>query len=300
MRPRRADSPETATCPVCSNAGTPVYVQRDLICSVDGEFGQRNCPDCGLFFLSPRVPEEDIGRYYPASYLPYRPVPKKGLIYHLAVAWGLPFRRRKILERFVTGGRILDVGCGNGSFLETLEPARWERHAMDIAQYCKFDGDVRFHAGRFDHEKPPLGQLNVITLWHVFEHLYHPRRALHHAAELLAEGGFLLLAVPDLQCIERQLFGKAWVGWDPPRHVATYSRKSMETLLTGAGLRLVSVVPDYCNSQQLALNIEMALRSVGVEQRLHQSVALRAALTPVAELLSRGALAPAKVYVGRK
>jgi len=301
MGPRETSPVETAACPVCSHAGTPVYIQRDLLCSVGGEFGQRHCPDCGLFFLSPRVPEEDIGRYYPASYLPYRPAPTNGLLHKLAVAWGLPFRRRKILERFAAAGRILDVGCGNGSFLGTLQPDRWERHAMDIAQYCQFDGDVRFHAGRFDREMPPLsGQLDAITLWHVFEHLYNPRRALQHAAELLAEGGFLLLAIPDLQCIERRLFGKAWAGWDAPRHVATYSPKSLEILLAGAGLRLVSVVPDYCGGRQLALNIEMALRAAGVEQNLNQSVVLQAALTPLAELLSLGALAPAKVYVARK
>jgi SAM-dependent methyltransferase len=291
---------EMATCPVCMSDGTPVYIQRDLLCSVNGEFGQRHCADCGLFFLSPRVPENNIGRYYPASYLPYRPTPTNGLIYKLAAALGLPYRRRRILERFARKGRILDVGCGNGSFLQTLEQERWERHAMDIAQHWQFNGNVRFYAGRFDHEKPPLRQLDVITLWHVFEHLYHPQQALHHAAELLTEGGYLLLAIPDPQCIERWVFGKAWIGWDPPRHLTTYSRKSLSILLDRAGLRLVSVVPDYCNGQQLALNIDMALRSAGVEQKLHESVLLQAALTPVAELLSRGSLAPAKVYVAQK
>ncbi len=291
---------ETATCPVCMSEGTPVYLQRDLLCSVDGEFGQRHCRDCGLFFLSPRVPENGIGRCYPANYLPYLPTPTNGLVYKLAATLGFPYRRRKIVERFATSGRILDVGCGNGFFLETLEPEKWEKFAMDIAQYCSLEGDVQFHAGQFDHEKPPLEQLDVITLWHVFEHLYHPDQALSHAADLLAPGGHLFLAIPDLHCLERRIFGKAWAGWDTPRHLATYSRRSLEILLGRAGLRLLAVLPDYCGGQLLALNIEMALRSAGIDRRLHNSLPLRAALSPVAALLSQGSWASAKVYVAHK
>src|SRR5580704_3127298 len=95
---------ETAVCPLCDSPGEPRYVQRDLYCGLEGEFGQNFCAACDLYFLSPRVPETEIGRYYPESYGPYRAESTSGLLYRIAGALAMPQRRRRVVERFVTGG----------------------------------------------------------------------------------------------------------------------------------------------------------------------------------------------------
>lgn len=289
---------EKTTCPVCRGHGVEVFRQQDYFCRIAGEFGQRRCPHCETYFLSPRPPEEAIGEYYPTSYAPYQKA-KRGFVDGLAELLGIPFVRRRIVQSFVPGGRILDVGCGNGAFLATMNHG-WERYAMDIQQTVEFGYPVSFFAGRIDHDAPPLAQLDAITLWHVFEHLYHPETALRHAAAMLKPDGVLFLAIPDLQCLERRLFGKYWVGWDPPRHVATYSRRGLEKLLNRAGFRLLDVVPDQCGGHLFGLNLEFVLRSLGIHLDLHESFLTRAALTPFAMLGNWVGLAPAKVYVARK
>lgn len=291
---------ESANCPACGAEGKAVFTQRDLLLGIPGEFGQRSCAGCGGFFLSPRVPETDIGRYYPDSYEPYQAAAPSDLVFRVAAIFGLPFRRQRIVERFVPGGRLLDVGCGSGEFLRLLDGARWQRFATDIERHCPLDLPVEFHAGLFDRDRLPLANLDAITLWHVFEHFYHPRKALEHAGALLKPGGFLFLAIPDLACIERVLFRRCWIGWDPPRHIATYSKKGIELLLRESGLRLVSVVPDNCTGDLLALNIEFVLRTLGWKLNLHHSTAVRILLSPFMFVLRRVGLAPTKVYVAQK
>src|SRR5258706_5410625 len=291
---------EIATCPVCHSEGVASFTQHDLFCGLAGEFGQRYCAGCGVYFLSPRVPESQIGYYYPDVYDCYQKRSYPKLASKVASALGLDTRRQRIVERFVQHGRILDVGCGSGEFLESLAEGPWARYAMDIKWHGRYGLPDGFHEGQFDHEPPPFTGLDAITLWHVFEHLYHPQRALDNAATLLRPGGFLFLAIPDLKCIERLLFRKYWHGWDPPRHIATYSANSIEILLRRSGLRLSAVVPDACTGLLLSLDLEQVLRSHGIKKDVHRSLLLRALLSPFVFSSIRLGLAPAKGYVAQR
>lgn len=278
-----------------------MFRQRDLLCGVEGEFGQRYCGPCGVYFLSPRVPENRIERHYPETYGPHQRNTDPRLIRKAALAFGLEYRRRRIVERYVKRGNILDVGCGAGEFLELFGDGRWERYGTDVKEIASTRFKGTFHRCGFDRDRPPfLKKMDAITLWHVFEHLYHPRAALENASALLKPEGTLFLAIPDVRCFERLLFGRHWVGWDPPRHVATYSKKGIESLISAAGFRLVDVVPDGCSSGMLALNLEFVLRSFGIGARFSGSLILRTLLYPVVLASNALGLAPAKVYVIQK
>jgi SAM-dependent methyltransferase len=291
---------EIASCPVCGAGGTHAFEQRDLLCHVEGLFGQRYCADCGVYFLSPRVPESAIDRYYPRSYESYQEDTHPPLVRKLAWALGLAQRKRRIVEKFIRGGRLLDVGCGNGFFLRTMSGEQWDLHAMDIKRNEKFGFSGPFHEGCFDHEAPPFQDMDAVTLFHVFEHLYHPREALKNAAAVLKPGGLLFLALPDLKNIERQVFGKYWVGWDVPRHIAIYSRSALTILLRESGFELIAVVPDVCTGELMLKNADFVLSARGIESGFQHFLPLRVALAPLTWSLSRLGLAPAKVYVARR
>jgi SAM-dependent methyltransferase len=212
----------------------------------------------------------------------------------------LPVRRRRIVEKFARPGRLLDVGCGNGGFLKTLEGSRWETYGMDIKRHHDLDLQARFFEGKFDHEMPPWSGFDAITLWHVFEHLYHPQRALRNASNLLRDGGFLLVAIPDLVNIDRWIFQKYWVGWEPPRHVATYSAKAIRTMVVEAGLHLEDIIPDVCTGEFILYSVDFFLHDHGIDSKLRRSLILRAMLAPFVFTLVRLGLAPAKIYAIRK
>jgi SAM-dependent methyltransferase len=271
-----------------------------MLCGIDGVFGQRYCSECEMFFLSPRVQEGSIDCYYPDSYLNYQEDRHPRLVRKLAWTLGLAVRKRRIVERFFKGGRILDVGCGNGFFLRTLAGGLWERYALDTKWHGRGACPGTFFEGRFDHQPPPLTGLDAVTLWHVFEHLYHPRQALENAFAVLRPGGLLFLAIPDLKSLEPRIFGRYWIGWDPPRHIATYSRKGIETLLGAAGFRLLDAVPDVCTGELFLLSVDLLLRSLGFGGNLHHSLVFRVLLSPLTYSLTRMGLAPAKVYVAQR
>jgi len=276
---------ETAGCLLCRSGGVRLYTQRDLNCRLDGEFGQNYCPACDLFFLSPRVPEHDIHRYYPATYQPWRPVRYASLLYRIAGALSIPQIRRRRIARFLSGGRIFDAGCGSGAFLAALDDQAWQKFGMDVSLPDSGLCAGQFHTGHFDREPTRMEPVDAITMWHVFEHFYHPRQALSNAAALLRPGGYLFISIPNPHSIERRVFGKYWAGWDPPRHIATYSRRALETLLTEAGFRLQAIVPD-ATGVDWSFNLNLLMSARGHSLRLHESLVLRALLSPLA-LLSR-------------
>ena len=289
---------ENVGCLGCGAEGEFQFSQRDYSCGLAGEFGQRWCENCGIFFQSPRPDEESSADYYLKSYAPYQKA-AEGIAEKVGHWLGISHYRQNLVRRLVDRGRILDVGCGNGEFLNLLEGS-WEKFAMDLENHANFDSGVGFMHGRIDQTRPDLKSLDVITLWHVFEHLYHPKKALEHVAAMLRPRGYLVIAVPEPACLERRIFGRYWIGWDPPRHVATYTKRSIEVFFREAGLQMVEAPPDICNGAMLALNFEHVLRGAGFQASLHQSTLVRMLLAPLALLGVWVGMPAARVYVGQK
>lgn len=289
---------EHVGCLVCGAEGEFKFSQRDYSCGLPGDFGQRWCEKCEIFFQSPRPNEKSSSDYYLKSYTPYQKA-SEGIAEKVGRWLGISQYRQNLVRRLVGDGRILDVGCGNGEFLNLLE-GRWEKFAMDLEEHARFDSPVRFFEGRIDRNRPDLQSLDVITLWHAFEHLYDPKKALQYIAEMLRPGGYLLIAVPEPACLERRVFGRYWIGWDPPRHVATYSERSINAFFRQAGLHMVAAPPDICNGAMLAMNFEHVLRGAGVQAHLHESTLIRMLLAPLAVLAVSVGMPAARVYVGQK
>lgn len=290
---------EKAGCPLCGTEGVLRYKLRDLMCRLDGEYGQNYCRDCNLYFLSPRVAEEHIGDFYPRSYEPYIDGAPTHRIHTLAQQLTIPQKRRRMVERFVRGGRVLDVGCGNAAFLRALPDQAWRKYALDLEWSGAGQCPAEFHAGRFDHEKPAVPPVDAITMWHVFEHFYHPARALRHAAEMIKPGGFLFLAVPNHQSFDRWVFGRYWIGWDAPRHIATYSEKPVKTMLKHAGFTLRAVLPE-ATGVNWGMNFDFLMSAGGRQTWMRRSLALRALFSPVVFATNRLGYSSAKLYVAQR
>jgi SAM-dependent methyltransferase len=290
---------EECQCPVCAVDGEPARELADLFSGCPGKFSQKRCLECDTLFLSPRVAEAEVHHFYGGEYLGYEKAAESfadRIARHLE--WDA--RRKHVLERYVNGGRILDVGSGNGFFLSLLDPAKWQLHAFDLERHVQYPFPHEFYAGRFDRGAAPVGNLDALTIWQTFGHLYNPRRALANAFEALRPKGVLLIALPDAASWERKLFGAAWAGWDAPRHVTSYSRAGLVKLLDRAGFRLLGIEADHYTGTTLALSVELALRSRGVRLAVHRSFAARGLLTPIASCAALLRQVPNLIYVAQK
>ncbi|MBV9599688.1 MAG: class I SAM-dependent methyltransferase [Chloroflexi bacterium] len=154
---------------------------------------------------------------------------------------GANFRRiGRRLERLVPKGRVLDVGCGSGVFLDAMRRRGWvvaglEPHKSSAYQLRTTRGlDVT--DATLDQVSSEWGPFDAVSLLDVLEHLSDPRRALRKVWHLLRPGGVLVLATPNVDSLEHGFFGASWYALQPPDHLWLFSARSLMNLLVSAGL----------------------------------------------------------------
>jgi 2-polyprenyl-3-methyl-5-hydroxy-6-metoxy-1,4-benzoquinol methylase len=225
-------------CPVCK--GTDFKeVLRAKDHTVSGEvFGIQHCQTCSHRFTSPVPDQHEIGPYYKSADYVSHTNTSQGLInriYQIVRKITLKSKRRLIIaESGKLTGRLLDVGSGAGAFLSTMKGAGWQVKGLEP------DPDARAVAQNdFGVESQPIeelmqlpeGQWDVITMWHVLEHVHALDAYLDKYAKLLAPGGRLVIAVPNYDSYDADKYGAAWAAYDVPRHLYHFCPTSMQQLL---------------------------------------------------------------------
>lgn len=243
------------------------------------------CTACGLGHTAP-VPD-DLAPYYGDGYYGSR----HGLTHRLCL-----WRRARLLDRFGGRGSMLDVGCGDGSFLEAARLRGWQVAGTELNAAPARARGLAVCASLAEAEGP----FDCATLWHSLEHFRDPRATLAQVRERLAPGGSALIAVPDAGGAQARLFGARWRHLDVPRHLFHFTRASLAALLDRTGFEAhwwwhQEIEYDLLGWTQSALNGlpfpgDILLRSLSGRQRnLAELVAglllggvLSALATPVA------------------
>lgn len=242
-------------CPACGSESVyPVLSAKDY--TVSGElFEIWHCDECTLRFTQ-HIPSADmIGAYYQSANYVSHSDTAKGLInrlYHLVRIHTLQ-TKRKLLQR-ITGKQkatLLDIGAGTGAFVYTMKQAGWEVTGLEP------DEDARKVA--FDKHSVQLvppdqlfqwkeSSFDVITLWHVLEHVHDLHGYLTQFHSILKPGGSLVIAVPNYTSYDAKLYKEYWAAYDVPRHLCHFSPKSMELLGEAKGFRLADSKPMWFDS----------------------------------------------------
>lgn len=207
-------------------------------------FEIRECSECGLVYVSPQPAAEELPKFYSGMYEDHseRAAEDRSLG---AVEKHL---RAIVQQRRPQGGRYLDVGCGFGRLLETLNGLPFsftgiemDPNAVEYARRAAPNADIR-QAGIDDAVFDPESQ-DFISLVAVLEHVKDPRDALARITGWLAPGGVLLVQVPYIQAYMRL---KRWLPWLPvnfeaPRHLFDFSPKTLPRYFDELGYEDVRV-----------------------------------------------------------
>jgi 2-polyprenyl-3-methyl-5-hydroxy-6-metoxy-1,4-benzoquinol methylase len=211
---------------------------------VHSDIDMVRCRACGLVYVDRRVHEEDLGSVYGEAY--FRSSDSQELGYddyvgerpNLARTFD---RRVRNIERALgrRGGRLLDIGCATGFFLDVARSRGFEVQGVEISAYAA--GVARQELGLDVHLGPlrsfprPEQAFDVITLWDVIEHSLGPLEDLRQVASLLRPGGLLVLATPDVESWPARLYGRRWIGIKEHEHFFYFSRPTISRCLEETG-----------------------------------------------------------------
>jgi 2-polyprenyl-3-methyl-5-hydroxy-6-metoxy-1,4-benzoquinol methylase len=246
----------SAKCPIChSPAPRRVYEFTD--------FAVLRCGACDNSWRSNMYDEEKIRDIYCG--VEYESNPYFSYDVQQDATLATPrvknyLRALDYLEPVPTAGRLLDIGCGSGSFLALAQKRGWEPHGVEmspgLSSACERNLGTPVITGRFEDVKLPTGRFDVVTMWDVIEHVVDPGFCVRKVKELLRPGGLAVFCTPD----EESILARAGLAvykltlsryrypafaLHPPYHTYFFSRKGFIRLLKDNGLTVTN-----CYSQE--------------------------------------------------
>lgn len=246
-------------CIVCgSDQYSPFLTCKDYTVSKEN-FTIVKCNDCGFKFTNPRPDDSVLGDYYKAEEYISHTNTRKGLVnklYHLVRTRTLK-KKLDLVRSYVSRGTILDYGCGTGMFLNVCKNAGWESYGMEPDDEARkiasevnlnlFSDKARINTYITDKK------FNVITLWHVLEHVTDMDETLSFFKKRLDKNGVLIIAVPNHVSFDARHYGEHWAAYDVPRHLHHFEKKTIKQLVEKKGFRLRETLPMKFDSYYVSL-----------------------------------------------
>lgn len=234
---------EFPDCPLCGNSESEAMYQGRGF----DPYSIRSCGRCGMSFLSPRPTELAMLSLYQVD--DYFSSDEQGYANYAAQEPALRATFRRLLEHLascgLTGGNLLEVGCGYGYLLEEAKPHFKRRVGTDFSagavEQARMRADQVF-IGDISSVEDQL-VFDCIIAAHVIEHVYHPYDFVKETIKRLRPGGALLLAAPDFGSYWRKLMGRRWPSFKLPEHILYFDKQTLPYLLVQGGLENIRPVP---------------------------------------------------------
>lgn len=235
-------------CPVCLETYFKDFLEVKDHMITKEEFKIVECDSCGFHFTNP-IPEADkIGEYYKSEEYISHSSNKKGVINFLYNrVREITLKEKVKWVRNETDGKcLLDIGSGTGHFLKAANDNGFNGIGLEP------DPDARDFAHKNNHVRSSSqeelynieeGSFDVITMWHVLEHVYDLRKDLKRIDEILKSNGKLFIAVPNMNSYDARYYKEYWAAYDVPRHLYHFTQNDISRLLMDFGFDLKKVIP---------------------------------------------------------
>jgi 2-polyprenyl-3-methyl-5-hydroxy-6-metoxy-1,4-benzoquinol methylase len=235
-------------CPVCNENSFSSFLNcTDFF--VSGEnFEIKKCTSCGFKITENVEDENNIGKYYQSENYISHSNTSKGVInsvYHSVRKYMLG-QKRKLVENVSSTrkGHILDIGTGTGFFLNEMKQKGWEitgtEKSSDAREFSKkqFNLDILPTDELFNLKE---NSFDVITLWHVLEHIHQLDKNMKQLFKLLKKDGKLIIAVPNHSSYDATHYREHWAAYDVPRHIWHFAPKQMKIFGEKYGFSVLNI-----------------------------------------------------------
>ncbi len=163
-------------------------------------------------------------------------------------------RKVSLINSFdVSGKKILDVGCGTGDFLATAQNDGWEVHGIEPSKEARIVSATKNIDALEDFSQLKEDGFDVITLWHVLEHVPNLLTYIETLKNKLKPDGVLLIAVPNYKSFDAGHYKNYWAAYDVPRHLWHFSQRSIQKLFSEVGMTVGKVIPMKFDSYYVSM-----------------------------------------------
>lgn len=267
---------EEIRCPLCNAADAELVLQAPA----EPEhtlYRLVRCRRCQMVYMNPRPDQTSIGQFYPDDYEAYRQPPREAagwwsrtrrylarlvlsrsygyppplqswrerLLAWFAAPWFSPDRNSQTALPFVGEGRLLDYGCGAGSYAARMRQRGWAVTGMDFsataAEQAAQRHGVPVIVGTLPHPAVEPESFDMITMGAVLEHVHWPHQLIAAGVEALRPGGLLVVTVPNLDSWGFRHFGEDWWPLELPRHLLHFTPATLRRLIEAHGLQVREV-----------------------------------------------------------
>lgn len=248
-------------CILCGLPGRPLYADLpSALFETAGRWHFSQCPrsECGLIWINPCPIENDLHLAY-ERYFTHEEASDgdtgglRNILYSIYLAANCPIwwatgvarekaRRKQMFLEETPPGKLLDVGCGDGTFLHLMRSKGWDVDGIDFdpkaVETAKRKFGLALRHGDLRAASLPADTFDAVTMSHVIEHLPQPVEMLAEIKRILKPGGRLIMTTPNTAGIGHIKFGSAWFGIDAPRHLHLFNKRSLSEAARRASLEV--------------------------------------------------------------
>ena len=191
----------------------------------------------------PRPSKDKIGDYYKSEDYYSHQENKKGFIpkvYESVKKVNLKYKYKLATEGIETGN-MMDIGCGVGDFIHTAEEKAWQCIGVEPSDDAKTIAKTRVKADIIrseELENLPDASFDLITMWHVLEHVDELRWQVTQLQRLIKPNGRIVIAVPNYKSYDGQYYKEHWAAYDVPRHLNHFNKQTITKIFKASGLEL--------------------------------------------------------------
>ena len=242
-------------CPVCKSTQIqPQLSAKDYTVSRE-TFSILACNDCTHLFTQNVAEQNEIGKYYASENYISHSNTQVGFVnklYHSIRKKTLQSKKKLIVgETQKSTGNILDIGCGTGAFLNTMEIGGWEITGLEPDETARVKAKTLYGIESQPSNNIfnlPDNSYDAITMWHVLEHVHQLNEYVEQLKNMLTDKGKIFIAVPNYTSYDAQHYGQFWAAYDVPRHLYHFSPASMKKLVEQHGLTIKKIKPMWFDS----------------------------------------------------
>lgn len=233
-----------------------IFFQKVKDYSVSKEiFELHHNPEYDILITFPKPSLEKLPSYYESDDYISHTDGKRSLFeraYHFIKGIALK-NKLKLINEQSPKGKLLDIGAGTGDFLVVAKNDGWQITGIEPSAKAKgiaINKGVTFAESISALESHSF---DVITMWHVLEHVPNLDEYLTELKRLIKPSGTIVIAVPNFKSFDANFYGRHWAAYDVPRHIWHFSKTAIEKLFTEKGMKLIEVLPMKFDSFYVSL-----------------------------------------------